>query len=97
MAVDRITLLSNASATGNAVNVPIAGQWMLILAGTVSGATISLQILASDGSSYVTVANSSLTATGTATVPLPAGSSVKAAVSGGTPSGLYAALDYAAK
>lgn len=97
MAVQRITLLSNASATGSAVNVPVCGYYQFMVSGTIGGATVKLQILGPDESTYVDVGSGSLTAAGTVLVALPAGASVKAAVTGGTPSALYAAIDLAAR
>ena len=97
MAVDRITLLSNASATGSAVNIPVCGYYQFMLSGTIGGATVKLQILGPDASTYIDLASASLTAAGTVLVALPASSLVKAVVTGGTPSALYAALDLAVK
>lgn len=96
-AVERITLLSNASATGNPVTVPVCGYYQFAALGTFSGGTVKLQMLGPDGSTYVDVASSSLTAAGTALVALPAGTLVKAAITGGPPSGIYASIDLAGK
>lgn len=90
---DRIVLLSNASATGNAVTIPVRGQYLLTVTATFSGATVKVQILSGDASTYVDVASSSLTAAGTALISLPAGALVKGTITGGPPSGVYATLD----
>ncbi|MBX9455867.1 MAG: hypothetical protein KL863_07480 [Rhizobium sp.] len=97
MAVSRIPLLANASATGNPVTIPVCGYYQFSALGTFGGATVKLQMLGSDGATYVDIADSSLTAAGTALVALPAEALVKAAVASGSPSGLYAAIDLAVK
>lgn len=84
-----VDLLSNASATGSAVNWA-GGKGNFAVVGTFSGATVKLQALGPDGTTYIDVPNASLTAAGMALFELPAGQ-VKAVVTGGTsPSGLYA-------
>ncbi len=81
------TLLSNASATGSAVPWP-GGKGAVMLAGTVGGATITLQILGPDGTTWLTGATA-LTAVGVGVIELPCGQ-IRALVAGGAPSGLYA-------
>lgn len=81
------TLLSNASATGTAVQWP-GGKGAFMLAGTVSGATVTLQILGPDGATWLTGATA-LTAVGISVFDLPCGQ-IRALVASGTPSGLYA-------
>lgn len=81
------TLLSNASATGSAVPWP-GGKGGVMLAGTVGGATITLQILGPDGTTWLTGATA-LTAVGVGVFELPCGQ-IRALVAGGAPSGLYA-------
>lgn len=85
------TLLSNASATGSAV-VWGGGPGVFMLAGTVGGATITLQVLGPDGSTYLTAATA-LTAVGIVEFRLPPGT-IRALVAGGTPSGLYANAEH---
>ncbi len=97
MAVDRINVLSNASATGSVVTVPVCGYYQFGVTGTFGGATVKLQILSGDNSTYIDVASSSLTAAGTALVALPAGISLKGTITGGPPSAVYATLDLAGK
>ena len=82
------TLLSNASATGSAVDWP-GGETAIVLSGTVGGATITLQIQAIDDT-WVTT-GVSLTAVGVASGLVPAGR-VRALVASGSPSGLYCSV-----
>lgn len=83
-------LLSNASATGNPTTW-CGGRGVFSLAGTVGGATITLQYLGPDGSTYLTGATA-LTAVGLVAFELPPGK-IRALVAGGAPSGLYANAD----
>ena len=88
------TLLDNASATGSAVTWG-GGTGVFMLAGTVGGATVTLQVLGPDGVTWLPAPNSTaLTAVGCAFFVLPPGS-IRADVSGGTPSGLYASAEQA--
>lgn len=83
------TLLSNAAATGSAQGWK-GGRGVFTLAGTVGGATITLQYLGPDGATWLTAAAATtLTAVGVASFELPPGQ-IRAAVTGGAPSGLYA-------
>jgi hypothetical protein len=84
-------LLSNVAATGQPVQWD-GGTGLFSLAGTVGGATITLQYLGPDGSTWLTGATA-LTAVGVVSTRLPPGR-VRALVAGGAPSGLYANLDY---
>lgn len=82
-------LLSNASATGSQAIWP-GGEGYFESAGTYSGATITLQRLGPDGSTWFAVsAATTHTAADGGAFSLPPGP-IRAAVSGGTPSGLYA-------
>lgn len=85
-----VTLLSNASATGTAVEWP--GGWGRVeVRGTVGGATLTLQVQDADGSTYHTVSTeTTFGATGAAAFFCEAGAQIRMAVSGGTPSALYA-------
>lgn len=85
-----VSLLSNASATGSPVAAG-AGDYCYSVDGTFGGATVSLQMQSPDGSSFLTIADTGLTAEGAVIVTLPLGI-YKALVAGGTPSGLYATL-----
>jgi uncharacterized membrane protein len=82
-------LLSNASGTGSAAKWD-GGNGTFICVGTFGGATVTLQVLGPDGSTYVAVnAATTLTTAGMGTFSLPPGQ-IRALVSGGAPSGLYA-------
>lgn len=89
-------LLENGSASGNAVPVK-GGEYIVYFNGTIGGATVSLQSKSPNGVwsdvevftgqkvSYTTLPRSQ---TG---VDLPAGD-VRVAITGGSPSGIYAYL-----
>ena len=82
-------LLSNASATGSAAQWG-GGTGVFSVCGTFSGATVSLQFLGPDGSTYIDVGTDTmLTSNGAGGFVLPPGK-IRAYISGGTPSGLYA-------
>jgi len=89
-------LASNAATTGAAIAVK-GGEYLFIVDGTVSGATISLQVQAPSGAwADLQVFTGSVvkftTLPGSQTgIDLPAGN-VRMAATGGTPSGLNAAL-----
>ncbi|MEY2875308.1 MAG: hypothetical protein RLZZ373_2679 [Pseudomonadota bacterium] len=84
------TLLNNEAATGSAVQWD-GGRGVFSLAGTVGGATITLQYLGPDATTYLTAATA-LTAVGLVAFELPPGR-IRALVAGGSPSGLYARAD----
>lgn len=82
-------LLSNASATGNPVQWG-GGVGVFTAAGTFAGATVTLQYLGPDGSTYVAMGtDTTLTAAGGGSFIYPPGL-IRAAISGGPPSGIYA-------
>lgn len=83
-------LLSNASSTGNSTAWN-GGKGFLTAAGTFGGTSLQLQYLASDNTTWVPV-GSAITAAGSAVVEMPPGR-VRMAVTGGTPSGLYVAIE----
>lgn len=88
----RSTLLSNGSATGNAV-AWIGGRGTLTVEGTVGGATLALQMKSMLGTWIpANLPNSltaiALTAAGTATFELPP-CDIRVTVTGGVPSALY--------
>lgn len=86
-------LLSNASATGSAVQWG-GGVGVFTAAGTFSGATITLQYLGPDGLTWFAVGpDTTLTAAGGGAFLLPPGS-IRAAVTG-SPSGMYAQAEQA--
>jgi hypothetical protein len=90
------TLLSNGSATGSAVQIP-GGEYHFMAEGTISGATATLQMQSPNGTwSTVSIfAGSAVSATvlpfSQAGISLPAGN-VRIALTGGTPSAIYAYL-----
>lgn len=85
-------LLNNATATGAAVQWD-GGIGAFSAAGTFSGATITLQWLGPDGTTYLTVgADTTLTAAGAGGFVLPP-CKIRALVSGGPPSGMFAQAD----
>ncbi|QIG74348.1 hypothetical protein EVC08_036 [Rhizobium phage RHph_N65] len=88
------SLLSNAAATGSAVSWPGGRGVFSVYAGTFSGATVKLQWSPDDGTTWLDVDNTgdtfvTLTAAGSGLFELPA-CSIRAFISGGPPSGIYA-------
>jgi hypothetical protein len=82
-------MLSNASATGASLQWE-GGHGVFTAAGTFGGATVSLQYIAPDNSTWVAMGpDTTLTAAGGGGFFYPPGL-IRALVSGGTPSGLYA-------
>ena len=88
--IEAITLLSNASATGSAFTVK-GGTYVFAGEGTFSGGTLTLQVACANGT-FVNFPSVSLTANGFVVCQLPANCSVKAALTGGTPSAMYATV-----
>lgn len=85
-----VTLLSNASASGSAVEWP-GGDGRVEVRGTFGGASVSLEVLNVDASTWHTVgSDTTLTAAGTGGFKLEAGCSIRMLVTGGTPSALFA-------
>lgn len=87
-----IQLLSGASATG-ASNQYQGGRSFFAVSGTFGGATVSLQFLGPDGTTWLDTPGTALTAPGAAACDLPTQANVRAGVTGGTPSGLSARVD----
>lgn len=89
-----ITLLSNSSTLGNgaAQTVSIGGSYLYQIAGTFGGTTAKLQLLGPDGATYVDIAGTSFTSANMVKLDLPAGSQVRAVMTSGTPTGMYATL-----
>lgn len=83
-----VTLLTNATATSAAATWP-GGMGLFAAEGTFSGATVKLQWLGPTGLWYDAGANTTLTAGGGGVFYLPAGQ-IRASVSGGPPSAMYA-------
>lgn len=85
-------LLNNASATGDWEQWD-GGTGVFSAAGTFSGATVKMQFLGPDGSTAIDVGtDTTLTAAGGGGFVLPP-CRIRAAVSGGPPSGMYAQAD----
>ena len=91
----RIKLLTNATASGTEHNVGEPGQYMFRCDGTFGGATVSLQQRSPDGVNWLDITDASVTAEGSFLVNLAGEVGVRAVVTGGAPSGLYATLDKA--
>lgn len=85
-------LISNAAVTGPATVLQQGGLYSFNVVGTFGGATVKLQILGPDDSTYVDIPTASHTAAGVIGVYLPAGGNVKAVITGGPPTGIYASL-----
>ena len=82
-------LLENASATG-AWKTWIGGAGVFTAVGTFGGATVKLQYQGPDGSTAIDMGDdTTLSAAGGGGFIFPPGQ-IRAAVSGGAPSGLYA-------
>lgn len=79
------------ATTGPAFDCP-GGLCIFSVVGTFAGATIALFVLGPDGATWINAGvNTTLTAAGMGTVQLPP-CQVQAQVSGGPPSGIFAAL-----
>jgi hypothetical protein len=89
-----LSLLSNASASGQPVYINESGTYQYSVVGTFGGTTAKLQFLGADGTTYVDVPNSSMTLAGALNVDLPSGSTVKAVLTAGAPSAMYATLNF---
>lgn len=81
-------LLSNASATSGNVSWP-GGLGVFTVTGTFSGATVKLQCIARDGTALDVGPDTTLTAGGMGAFTLPP-CLIKATITGGPPSGIYA-------
>lgn len=93
-----MTMLLSAASTGNgvgAVNIGQPGLYIFRVGGTFGGATVKLQELGVDGSTWDDVPDTSLTAAGKIVIALAKGASVRAAISGGTGVSVYADLRFA--
>lgn len=90
-------LLLNATASGGTFTNVAGGQYQAqVFCSAFNGATISLQSSNADGSftAFATYTSSGATpATGTSPYTIGQGSSVRAVISGGTPSGCNATLE----
>ena len=87
----KIDMIENGAASSNEFIWP-GGIGSFMVVGTWGGATISLQYKAPDGSTFVDVGtDTTLTANGGGNFELPS-CVIKATVSGGPPSGVYASV-----
>lgn len=91
-----LALLENASATGDAFDWPGGSGAFIVDRGTFSGATVKLQFSIDGGTTWLDVDQGgdtyvTFSAAGAGAFDLPA-CEVKATVSGGTPSALYATV-----
>lgn len=85
-------LLNNAAATGPSFDWP-GGTGIFKAIGTFSGATVTLQCLASDGVTYMPVGtDTTLSAVGGGRFMLDA-TKIRALISGGPPSAMYATAE----
>lgn len=84
-----------ANENGDPVVIENGGLWKLVVCGTFDTATAVLNILGPDGSEYVLITGASFTAAGVLDVELPAGATVRAAVSSvGAGTSLHASLSF---
>lgn len=90
MARHEVVLLDNASATGDWKPWP-GGDGRVDVCGSIGGATLTLQVKGCDGTTAHTVGtDTTFTAVGSNGFKLEAGCEIRVAVSGGTPSALFA-------
>lgn len=84
-------LIVNGTATGAAFDCP-GGTCVFLVAATFGGSTISLQIQLPDGSTWLAAGTqTTLTANGGGIVTLPP-CQIRAAVTGGSPSAIFASI-----
>lgn len=85
----RLELLSNASATGVGKVWP-GGRGQFQVAGSLGGASVSLQLLGPNGATWLDLGEpATLAAAGVVNFELPP-ATIRAAVAGGSPAALYA-------
>lgn len=92
---DRISLLSAGAATSAAKTVSFSGNYTFVVAGTFGGATVGLQMLGPDGTTWISVEDDlaplAFTAAGAIVVACAAGD-YRATITGGSGVSLYADL-----
>jgi hypothetical protein len=88
---EKVTLLSNASATGSGSKIHMGGVYEFEALGTFDGETVTVQKLGADASTYVPIKGASFTSDLQLAAYVAPGSTIRAFVSsgGGSPSGLY--------
>lgn len=90
---ERIDLITNGSATSSA-KLWRGGKGTFVVNATWAGATITLQYKSPDGSTWISLGtDAALTANGLCGFELAAGE-IRAAVTGGPPSAVYASVIY---
>jgi len=88
-ATQSVFLINNGSATSSAA-IWYGGAGVFSVVGTFSGATIKLQFLGGDNTTWIDVGvDTTLTAAGAGGFILPQ-AQIRAVVTGGPPSGIYA-------
>lgn len=86
-------LISNGVATGTPQKVAGGLYSFAVVASAFGGASVKLQILGPDQATYLDIdATLSFTANGIQAVDLPGGGTVRATVTGGPPTAVYATL-----
>lgn len=91
----QIDLLSDhdGAGSGGATHIAFGGRYLMVATGTFDSATVTVDLLGPDGSTYVGIADASLTAAGSAAIYLPSDATVKGTVTGGTsPAGIYLSI-----
>jgi hypothetical protein len=86
-----IRLLKNASASGSFTDPLPGGKYLLVAEGSWGGAALTLQYKGPNDTA-IAVANVSLSTNANVAVDVGDGAEVKAILTGGTPSGIYADL-----
>lgn len=86
-----VNLLSNAGATGSGVAFGGGKAHWLLVAGT-GGATMALQVLGPDGSSWIAVPSASSSSSTVVALDLPEGTYRTTVTGGTTPAGIYSTL-----
>lgn len=86
-------LLNNVAVTGPATVVS-GGTFSWAVSGTFGGATVKLQLLGPDGTTYIDIPSASMTAAGVMSVDIAGGATVKAVITGGAPSAMFSTLAF---
>jgi len=89
---ETLTLISNNVAA--AAQSAYGGDYVFSVQGTFGGASVQLQALGPDGATYMNIgaAKTAPDTTGGTGVGIGSNATVRATITGGTPSGLYATL-----
>ena len=89
-ASEGVVVLDDADETGAATAAMSGGAYLWQYQGTFGGATLTLQSLGPDGSTYQTVATA--TAAGQTPILVGQGDVLRVTVTGGTPSALFSTV-----